>query len=904
MSSNTNSNHLGTAEAEYKKYLHRRKTNGNESSTSASDSGAVDMDTILTEYEQMNDDLDIENENEVTTSSLDYSSLYTTDTHESSIVAHTSDSNLMGSSLEEIDTVFSEYDKMKVDRRDRKKNNMEAPAAPPHIRKHDETSRPPLKPRARSSPDRSPPSRAPETGPVTYDDYESDSVVEIRSPRHKSGVEQSIQTSRDNGTEREHNLDRKHRSNRKTGRSKLPNSDRIDRSTPSDRRDPAWGPDAPPSDGDGRAPSLAGGGPSPGPRRGAVGDTSDSLENSIWSESDEESGHSSLQLHEEGIEGPFRGFHSSISDLFKDETIACGALACCGLLVSTRTEYIIKRSWGPSRVVSVCLLLSVAFYSLTYLVFPAPVGKRYDDEYGNDDDDSKVNGELARFWTVVIFFGVLGTFGRRYRVKMRANILHRSRDGTLPYNSPKSAEHGWEGACAHSLIGCYPADGNGLEYDEVHMREQFENEDCCMRFYRWFSSLFCGKLLHCWVQVFGICAVAQEAREVKKVAPKEMWMIDYITFQPFNDYNQSIIKLRNQRNGSVFSHFRALSKLSVYIIIFFVLVIALVSSVLYINLDEFTIANGTILVLTFVQSFVVVFIVHWVHHRFDLSLDSVVKMFAAGFTLAFPIAYYIEMVLQIAMSLCDTIGYYLGILIGGEHFENFFLNNSFAYNISSDLVQSFVIAALTEELVKFYIFRAVEHPDFNQEVLLANGNPVNTPANTAVPASLLGLARGRINDTRTVRGRSAAITIAMICVALGFACAENLCYVFSSGMQGSAAEQFLILFVRSILPVHALAAAVQSVSVVEREVERKASMKVGNIVLPAVVFHGTFDLCIIVFATMSEFMGESIQLVLITLLAALVTMALGLFWYIRTSKNQLIRLLHIEQKEIWDDGIV
>jgi len=921
-SSNSSSDRLGTAELEYENYRRRRAVSSDNGRRGPPDDSTLD------------------------------SSLRPNDTVESSIVALPADSGLV-----DMDAIRLEYERMKMERRDRRNGDAELTGGHPAVRERGETppSRPPLDRHSRqSSPPRDNSRRTRDNGDIIYDDYESDSVVEMRRPRRDSRAERSMQMTRDKAYERDYDMHRRQSSGRRGGNAVPPNPHPMDRRTSSDRRKPTWGPDATLSDEDdgeegsprhrsdapnsrttqrrdsisifssgdltnrtegaspvyGVAASVralrAGNGSSPGGRGGTNEDTSDSLEHSLrTAETDEESGQSGLLIHRGGVEGPFRGFHSSISDLFKDETVACGALACCGLLVSTRTEYVLKRRSGPSKVVSICLLLSITFFSLTYLVFPAPIGKRdgYDDDGG--DDGSKMNGELARFWTVFIFFGVLGTYGRRYRVKMRANILHRDTDGALPWNSPKSAEHGWESACAHSLLGCYPADGNDPDDDEstqdgteIHnMAEQIANEDCCMRFYRWFSNLCCGKILHCWIQVCGICAIAQEAREVRKLAPREMWMIDYITFQPFIEYNRSIVQLRNQQNGSLFSHLGTLSKLSVYIIIFFVLVIALVSSVLYINLDDYTIANGTILVLTFVQSFLVVFIVHWIHHRFDLSLDAVVKMFAAGFTLGFPVAYCIEMVIQIAVKIVDTIGYYLCILIGGESFDYFFADNLLAFDIVAQLVQSFVVAALTEELVKFYITRAIEHPDLNKEVLLANGHPVDASASMATPTSLLGLAKGRNDDTRSIRGRSAAITISMICVAVGFACAENLCYVFSSGMNGSASQQFLILFVRSIFPVHALAAAMQSVSVVQRDIEGMASLKVGKIVLPAVLFHGVFDSCIFVVAAIGTDLGESLQLIVVALMATLTTMIIGLLWYIRTSKNQLSRLLLIEQMQ-------
>jgi hypothetical protein len=60
--------------------------------------------------------------------------------------------------------------------------------------------------------------------------------------------------------------------------------------------------------------------------------------------------------------------------------------------------------------------------------------------------------------------------------------------------------------------------------------------------------------------------------------------------------------------------------------------------------------------------------------------------------------------------------------------------------------------------------------------------------------------------------------------------------------------EILVLLVRSILPVHSICAAIQSIGVVRRDVERDAGYQIGWAILPAVVVHGFFDFALMTIA--------------------------------------------------------
>ena len=80
----------------------------------------------------------------------------------------------------------------------------------------------------------------------------------------------------------------------------------------------------------------------------------------------------------------------------------------------------------------------------------------------------------------------------------------------------------------------------------------------------------------------------------------------------------------------------------------------------------------------------------------------------------------------------------------------------------------------------------------------------------------------------------------MVSVALGFACCENLLYVFVYSPPSIGVE-ISTLLARSFFPVHPLCAAIQSIGVCKRDLERDKRCGLGRIILPAILLHGSFD---------------------------------------------------------------
>jgi PrsW family intramembrane metalloprotease len=215
---------------------------------------------------------------------------------------------------------------------------------------------------------------------------------------------------------------------------------------------------------------------------------------------------------------------------------------------------------------------------------------------------------------------------------------------------------------------------------------------------------------------------------------------------------------------------------------------------------------------------------------------------------------------------------------------------SFVLAIVTAFVNAFLVAALVEEISKYLSFYMVEHPDLERDsvVLLPRSDPSKTSntdrssndatdvdgdvADEANELSKLVMAGDNNNNVSAVTyneeveliaspvaslaSTGAATTIAMVATALGFACAENLLYVFAYTPPGLDAE-LSTLMIRCLFPIHPLAAGLQSIGVVRRDLERDASVGVGRIILPAWILHGSFDFSLMAFSLVSQIISKS-----------------------------------------------
>jgi hypothetical protein len=213
-------------------------------------------------------------------------------------------------------------------------------------------------------------------------------------------------------------------------------------------------------------------------------------------------------------------------------------------------------------------------------------------------------------------------------------------------------------------------------------------------------------------------------------------------------------------------------------------------------------------------------------------------------------------------------------------------------------VTSFILAAMIEELCKYFGYRMVDHPDFHTK------------------AQVEGAMRWREEDgvqstacfeeqDRSFRSRGASITVSMVAVATGFACCENLVYIFIYGEATLASEVF-ILVARSLYPIHPIASALQSIGVCKRDVENDHRIRLGKIVLPGVLFHGLYDFSVIWITYLGNrqgsYVNEDDRVSFSTAegaekMSTIVSTAIlfgGLCYYFRESRKQRQRLASLD----------
>lgn len=612
----------------------------------------------------------------------------------------------------------------------------------------------------------------------------------------------------------------------------------------------------------------------------------------------------------------------------------------------------------------------------------------FDPTYDIPERDLATDVRAALFLTFLLFLGVLG---RRRRMRTRFQLVRaRAQDDVLfqMANSNKKMhlsmkdeleDKAYEVACSHTILGCYPVDPPSDDVDEEELgvndqgittsrKKAPKHEDFVSRGFKCLMAACCGFCCKCWFQCLSVCALAQEAREMRLLLPPRYQRIDYITHQPFSEYQKDVNELRlgwmgkKRKKGGLGPHWNALSRLSRYILFTALATfLAILGTLIFNPKAAFSWPDAVLLVATFVQSFLVLYIVHWLFHRSDLSLDAVIKFFAAGFVIAVPSAVFFEGILVNIILMSAWTVYEFAHSLIGDDFATWMASNYRLVWILGELFNAYIVAAVIEELCKYYTFRCVEHPD----LIFLTGLDRKSHDEHAADGGLTSYPFGAHNvgemnqnkswdsqrtdeeklkkilhttntteefyedenDVRTYRQKAAAVTTGMISVAVGLACAENMMYVFLLGgargsstaeHRGDVYEEWIVLLFRSVFPIHALAAALQSTNMIRKFVEGSLDnnhrIGVGRIILPAVILHGTFDAILMginvyVESAWDAYLeenegrigeGEPYNPRTVNFAAwlsiCMVTM-IGFFWYIRENRSQRERLIILEDKE-------
>ncbi|CAB9527514.1 tRNA methyltransferase 11 homolog (Saccharomyces cerevisiae) [Seminavis robusta] len=516
--------------------------------------------------------------------------------------------------------------------------------------------------------------------------------------------------------------------------------------------------------------------------------------------------------------------------------------------------------------------------------------------------------------------------------------------------------------CSHPfcfLVGCYrndkPSPSVLLSENSPGSVDQVE-DSLCSCIFKFFCSPCCGM----YIQYAGVCGMAQESREIEAtLLPPAYRRLDYVTMEPMLSYFEGIYNRRwiefntlntNPDGPQATGPFKdwtvpPLSQLSKVILqgwvglTLFLGIWSVIGPMFWTNFVNgegrrhfFYFADYVVYMASWIVCFGTLAVVIYLcqrHKPLELSVDSMIKYFACGFVLSTTLSIFYELlvgvVLQLLMMLFMTFsgidvvedrGYEMAMdwakqpLMGfasgstlqlgstaasAGYLSIFGRDHPIIYSIYL-FVTSFFMAAMVEEICKFMGYRMLEHPDFMSKDELEDAAAAGVMGDNGEPKRVLFP-----HHARSLQSQGAAITVAMVCVALGFSMCEDLIYIFL--YNGSSVQmEIYVLIARTLFPIHPIAAAMQSVGVTARQVE-KSPTRFGRILFPAVLFHGTYDFLLLwidFLASLGRSDGynsnsdEALEVgthaIVFSYLVSTGIMGLALYWFYRESEKQRERL--------------
>lgn len=249
-------------------------------------------------------------------------------------------------------------------------------------------------------------------------------------------------------------------------------------------------------------------------------------------------------------------------------------------------------------------------------------------------------------------------------------------------------------------------------------------------------------------------------------------------------------------------------------------------------------------------------------------------------------------------------------LVSDSDILNVFFDSQPAVRIIYILLTAYLMTGLVEEFCKYFGYVMIDHPDFCSEFELAKSkamistqlrrsqsveSDVESPNTNQVPGEVSSFEPSmQKRPLSSIRG---GVTVAMVAVAIGFTCCENIVYVFVYN-RSSLQSEITTLITKSLFPVHAIAAAIQSIYICRRDLERDSSIGLGRVVLPSLLFHGTYDFALLLIsdtwkrsqASQYFYSGNVSNETIITLCISFTIVLIGVLFYVVQSRRQYDRL--------------
>ena len=573
----------------------------------------------------------------------------------------------------------------------------------------------------------------------------------------------------------------------------------------------------------------------------------------------------------------FRGGWSTSMNSLLDEPgrkSNCCALSCCGICLYDRTNFLVtgvRPNWRYR-----CFILFIPWILIVVIGTVSSMNQlACQDQYDATTDPTGFNNCQANnagtifLLEVAAFLCLLGICirgGKQHgNLRVAVHEKMRAQRGDTSELSIREYSQIREPTCCCS---CYQQDivdsimagdvDTGTtaiipDDDDLHRDgTPYSYPDLSTCLFKTWTNLCFGFLCNCWCMCCGMCAVGQEDRELELIYQREnnadALRIDYITFQPYSEYFPAIQMLQRSQDMSFQSHYAAMSLLSKRIVRWAFRVIVFTSLLYYMSPTAVD-GSGTpmynssggykalVNLGVWIQPVLVLYFIWWKSNRFVISLDSIIKYFASGYIIGFFQALIVETLISIPFIMIGIVTFFTEM--DGETTTN--LNQMKREDVQGIIKEhmgvwalfvfflSFGLAAFVEEIVKYYCYFTVETPD-----------QLDTTTTTT------GQNKSKVDQAKFV-------TIAMVSAALGFACKENMQYVFQSP---NIRDEATTLLLRSLLAVHPVCAAIQAIGVVRRDVLGDSTSSLGWTLLPAIFLHGSFDFVAIVYALFLEDWGS------------------------------------------------
>lgn len=426
------------------------------------------------------------------------------------------------------------------------------------------------------------------------------------------------------------------------------------------------------------------------------------------------------------------------------------------------------------------------------------------------------------------------------------------------------------------------------------------------------------------------CTITQEAREAKVT---NMPLLDYCSGQPLSELTNRDDEVPPSTSLALFNSLSVTGRLLVRLWLMFFLIIVLASI--------FSPLNLVILFIVFAQPVLILYVLYWQRRRRYAQLDNVIKLFTVGFFMSTTQSLVLEEILQSIILFIAIIvfaifnpGVFASSDDNGQPPENMavmILDQWKAFGnhrpslsgeggglISSEQIVRWAssMVPLLQSVDGIVSTTAADNGDSSGGSSSGTTPTAGNDQISSIDVSVLQnnffliiivlllmafvVAAGVEETTKHFALRCCrlpnalrdpqAVLVYLVAAALGFACAENLEYVFgakSSPIHGISlfVSELFILVLRLLMPIHFICAVLQAAQL-SKNVAGIVSISLPMILFPAILLHGSFDFFLFLLsAIQAVFQVDNVGMDILSFAIPLLMTVGGAVWAYRSFKQ-------------------